>query len=119
MDKSGKKLRNKIRVEYKIPVIVETGDVTIPEIEGVLRDISTQGAKIEADKKLYLGIFLKIYVKTKKEVGPLLGVVKWEKQSEGKYSYGILFDEAHAEQNYNIVEIVTEEILNEIKQKNL
>lgn len=116
-DKNGKEGRKFIRVEYDMPVTIETSDMTVPSTRGVLHDISAQGAMLEVNNKLNPGLFVKVHLSMEKNCDPLTGYVQWEKDAGAGYKVGIIFDEAHAEQNDRIVELVTEEIISEIKNK--
>lgn len=116
-DRNGKEKRKFVRVEYSIPVTVETSDMTVPSAEGVLQDIGAQGAMLVVNNKLNQGLFVKIHLKMKKKCGTLMGYVKWEKEVDSEYATGIVFDETHAEQNDRVVEIITEEIISEIRSR--
>lgn len=104
-------------MEYSIPVVVETADMAIPTIEGELCDVSAQGAMLVVSEKLHSGLFVKIKLKMKNELEPLVGYVKWQKKVDDRYRFGIVFDETFDEQNDKVIEFVTEEIISEIRKK--
>lgn len=109
--------REFIRVEYTVDVLVETSDMTLPTSEGKLCDISAQGAMLIIDRKLHSGLPVRLHLKTKKDLSPLIGYVRWQKKVDDMYRVGIIFDEKYDERNDKIIEIITEEILNEIRRK--
>lgn len=115
-DKKGKKIRKFIRVTYSIPVFVETSDMTIPSAQAELSDISGQGVKLVVSEKLHSGLLVKLHLKTEKEA-TLVGHVRWQKKINDGYRVGIIFDESYSEQNNMAVELITTEIINEIKER--
>ncbi|MFC2061791.1 PilZ domain-containing protein [Elusimicrobiota bacterium] len=109
--------REYVRVEYTIPIIVESADMTIPPAEGFLKDISAQGAMFEIKEKLHTGLLVRIKLKMKKETAPICGYVKWMKDIGDRFRVGILLDDSVAEQNDKVIEMITAEIINETKSK--
>lgn len=116
-DRKGKDKRNFVRVEYSIPVVLETSDMTVPSAEGVLCDVSAQGVMLTVNNKLNTGLFVKIHLKMKKKCSPFMGHVQWVKEAGSEYTVGVMFDESHAEQNDRVVDLMTREIISEIRRR--
>ncbi|MFW6134041.1 MAG: PilZ domain-containing protein [Elusimicrobiota bacterium] len=109
--------RKFIRVDYELPVKVETGDVAVPSFEGRLKDISAQGLKIESHEKIYPGTAIRIGVEINDELFSLVGYIRWMKEKGIGYILGIMLDESHAEHNNKTVEKIIEKVINEKERK--
>ncbi len=115
-NKNGKEARKFFRVTYNVPILIETSDMIVPSIKGKLCDISGQGVKLVVSEKLHSGLLVKLHLKTEKEA-TLVGHVRWQKKINDGYRVGIIFDESYSEQNNMAVELITTEIINEIKER--
>ncbi|MGM0442160.1 MAG: PilZ domain-containing protein [Elusimicrobiota bacterium] len=107
----GKEKRKFIRVNYSIPVTVETSDVTYQTGKGELKNISADGAMIEVPCKLCSGLLVKVKLDMEKKVEPLVGYVKWQKKYRDNYHIGIKFADDFAEQNDRAVITITQKII--------
>jgi len=116
-EKNASEHREFVRVEYDLPVEIETGDVVIPMTEGFLEDVSAQGAMFLSKEKLYPGLSIKLKVKLKKTQVKLYGQVIWQKKQDSIYKAGIKFDDSFSENNDKAVELIIKEIIDESKPK--
>ncbi len=107
--------REFVRVDYKLPVVIETADITIGNIEGILMNIGAEGVMLKVKNKLYKGLPLKLNLMMKQKLAALIGYVKWHNAESEDYLTGIIFDNNYAENNDKIVDLITEEIISEIK----
>ncbi len=112
--------RQYVRVTLDVPAAVNSADVTIPESEAVLKDISAGGLMIETELKLYTGLQVSLHISIAGDTGPLYGSVVWQKDKEsGRYFTGIKLDDTFSEQNDKIIGIIVEKIIKGIKEKYL
>ncbi len=115
--KKGEEGREYIRVKYNVPVIVETADMALSGLDGYIQDISAQGVMFEVSEKLYPGLLVRLQLKMKSDLAPLVGNVQWVRVSEDKYLVGVKLDDTVAEQNDRVIEMVTDEIINESRKE--
>lgn len=114
--KKGDEGRRFIRVKYNVPVIVETGDMALSELDGHIQDISAQGVMFETTEKLYPGLLVRLQLKMKSDLAPLVGNVQWARPSGDNYQVGIKLDESLAEQNDRVIDMITDEIIDESRK---
>ncbi len=110
--------REYVRVSLSIPAKIKPADITIPESDVTLKDISAGGLMIETVLKLYTGLHMKLYVSIDKDAVPLYGIVIWQNSKEaGRCLTGIRLDDSFSERNDKIVGVIVEKIIKSIKEK--
>ena len=117
-EQNGREHRRKMRVDYYVPVHIETGDMAIPSMGGVICDLSAQGAMLIVKEKLYNGLLVKVTFEMEKKFDPIVGYVQWQRPGEpGEYKIGIRFDDDLSEQEIRVINLITEKMINETREK--
>lgn len=119
-ENKGREHRSKMRVDYYVPVHIETGDMAIPSIGGIVCDLSAQGAMLIVKEKLYSGLLVKMSFEMDKSIDPIVGYVQWQRKTDtGEYKIGIKFDGDLSAQETRVVNLITEKMIEETRKKNI